>query len=363
MTQSTAASQMPERAAVQAFIYSAQQTVSGIECVDPLPALVSYGWEKLGGQLARCDRILTHTFTHLPDQSQIVAATTAQLATVAQKLWPAWYGQTDLFHDALDATDALLNRYACLDVRSVRGGVNLPWLKAAVRACGRGQLPVLPAFPSGLQLGQLAMAIEPGSLGIAIALTDPAPANHCLFALAKTLPWLADQTQTPVALLIPEPLADSPALAPVLYGAVTLPPANPLAPAAEESKHTVYPVQGRPHPFSPGEQRLAQRLAQDDELAVLFGFNQSVQTVRHRYLVDLLWPAGRVVVEIDGYGYHADRFSFSQDRQRDYELLISGYIVLRLPHNEVMDDVEMALDKIRDVVRFRRLSISEGGRS
>ncbi|MEO1593165.1 MAG: DUF559 domain-containing protein, partial [Cyanobacteria bacterium J06632_22] len=285
---------------------------------------------------------------------QLINSVCQQLASVALALWPTWYSQTALFYETKHSSDALLNRFACLDLRASRGGINLPWLKEAVQACMQNKVPILKDFPTGLQLSQLTLAIEPGPLRIAIALTDPHPLDHRLFALAKALPWLAKQTQAEVSLLIPKTLAESPALAPILYEAVTLPTPPPSA-ASPEAKHTLYPLIGRPHPFSPGEQKLAQWLVQDAELGSLFRFNQPVQTVNQsRYLVDLLWAAGRVVVEIDGYQYHSSRDSFSRDRQRDYELLISGYIVLRLPHDEVIDDVKVAVDKIRDVVRFRQ---------
>ncbi len=70
--------------------------------------------------------------------------------------------------------------------------------------------------------------------------------------------------------------------------------------------------------------------------------------------MDLLWTAGKVVVEVDGYQHHGHRQAFSADRRRDYELTVSGYLVLRLPHDEVLDDVELAVEKIRDMVRFRQ---------
>ncbi|MEO0540486.1 MAG: DUF559 domain-containing protein [Cyanobacteria bacterium P01_A01_bin.105] len=301
-------------------------------------------------------RTLTHWLNPLPQQTDLVAGLARQLATVALQLWPTWYGQTDLFYDSNHTTDTLLNRFACLDQQA--NGMNLPWLQRAVQRSVAGQLPLLSDFPMGLQLRQLALAIEPKDLGIAIALTDPHPREHCLLALTKTLPWLAEHTQAQVALLIPHTLADAPALAPLLYQARRL--TAPTPPTLQESPHQIYPIAGRPHPFSPGEQKLAQRLAQDGELASLFHCNQPVHTVKHsRYLVDLLWAAGRVVVEVDGYRYHGHRHGFSQDRQRDYELLVSGYIVLRLPHDEVIDDVEIAVEKIRDVVRFRRSGVSE----
>jgi hypothetical protein len=34
-------------------------------------------------------------------------------------------------------------------------------------------------------------------------------------------------------------------------------------------------------------------------------------------------------------------------------LQLSGYLVLRLPHDSVMADVELAIDKIRDLVKLR----------
>jgi very-short-patch-repair endonuclease len=116
-------------------------------------------------------------------------------------------------------------------------------------------------------------------------------------------------------------------------------------------------VIGRPHPLSRGEQLLAKRLARDEMLGGLFEFNIPL-TTRHgnRYLVDLVWTEGKVIVEVDGYEFHSDRAAFSLDRRRDYELTISGYVVLRLPHDELVEDVELAAEKIRDVVRFRQTS-------
>jgi very-short-patch-repair endonuclease len=84
-------------------------------------------------------------------------------------------------------------------------------------------------------------------------------------------------------------------------------------------------------------------------------FNQIVQTITGtRYIVDLVWTDGRVVVEIDGYSFHADELTFARDRHRDYELTLSDYVVLRIPHNEVMEDVSRAVTKVRNLVKFRR---------
>ena len=45
--------------------------------------------------------------------------------------------------------------------------------------------------------------------------------------------------------------------------------------------------------------------------------------------VDFLWPENRVVVETDGYAFHADRPAFEADHERTAELQEAGYRVLR----------------------------------
>ena len=45
----------------------------------------------------------------------------------------------------------------------------------------------------------------------------------------------------------------------------------------------------------------------------------------HRYQVDCLWPAQRVIVELDGYETHGTWSSFQTDRDRDRRLLAAGY--------------------------------------
>jgi very-short-patch-repair endonuclease len=108
------------------------------------------------------------------------------------------------------------------------------------------------------------------------------------------------------------------------------------------------------------EQRLAKALGADAELAPLFRFNQPIATVRgSRPKVDLVWTDGRLVVELDGYGSHGNRTAFMYDRHRDYELMLSGYTVLRLANDEVAQDYAKAIQKIRDLVRLRQTQIAQ----
>jgi very-short-patch-repair endonuclease len=173
---------------------------------------------------------------------------------------------------------------------------------------------------------------------------------------------VAKETAAQVLVLVPRTLADRPALDSILYGAEHVGPAGAMDAPSEvrtrplrEARHRVFPIIGRPHPFSPGEKLLATTLRNDPDLAPLFGFNLFVETVKGtRLLVDVLWAAGKVVVEVDSYQYHGGREAFATDRQRDYELGISGYTVLRLTHDEVLDHTSTAMAKIRDVVARHR---------
>jgi very-short-patch-repair endonuclease len=51
--------------------------------------------------------------------------------------------------------------------------------------------------------------------------------------------------------------------------------------------------------------------------------------------VDAVWPAQRLIVELDGYAFHRDRASFERDRERDAKLQLSGYRVLRITHRRL----------------------------
>jgi len=302
-------------------------------------------------------RLVFHSWSHLPDHDEIIQSVLQTLAEVVYRLWPSWYGQDNLFADDATTEAAVRNNYRCLDWQRREAGVSLPWLKAAVRARQQGKVPRLESFPHSLQLAQLALAIDPAGIVLVLALAEPRPADHRLLALARAADWIAIHSQARVALWLPQSLGQAAALDSILYGARVLPrpPTATGATADDEAKHVVFPIHGRPHPFSPGEEKLAQWLARDRELGQLFGFNQMVRTIRGQtYLVDLLWREGRVIVEVDGYRHHGNWFGFNQDRHRDYELLISDYVVLRLPHDQVLNDVEVAVEKIRDVVRFRR---------
>jgi very-short-patch-repair endonuclease len=75
---------------------------------------------------------------------------------------------------------------------------------------------------------------------------------------------------------------------------------------------------------SEGERRL-KRLCKAANLPVP-RMNQRVAG----YEVDAYWPAHRLVVEVDGWGYHATRAAFERDRRKDAALQAAGNRVVRV---------------------------------
>ncbi|KQR12156.1 endonuclease domain-containing protein [Cellulomonas sp. Leaf334] len=62
--------------------------------------------------------------------------------------------------------------------------------------------------------------------------------------------------------------------------------------------------------------------------------------------VDLV-VAGRVVVELDGLAYHSGRREFREDRRRDRELALQGYVVLRFTAEDVLGDLARLVATVR----------------
>ena len=62
--------------------------------------------------------------------------------------------------------------------------------------------------------------------------------------------------------------------------------------------------------------------------------------------VDFLFPAARVVVEMDGYRFHSSPQMFERDRARDRTLTAGGYRVLRVTLRDVTEEPEVVLAQV-----------------
>lgn len=298
------------------------------------------------------------------------------LADLALKLWPHWYGDAPLPSGAPDTLGRLAAASAVRRAAGQVGGALLPWAEAAAQLALMGRPPLVPHTPAATQLQQLACLIAPQGLAIALEIPpalEPAPAA----TLVHVLEWTARNLAGVVAALFPQaPLRPgdferirqrglrvaAPGEGAPVAGDGTPPSGETKTDVVSPPLPWLLPWRGCPHPLSAIETRVARLLAADAELGPLFHFNQPVETVRgSRPRVDLLWREGRLVVELDGYADHGTRAAFGRDRHRDFELTLSGYTVLRLPNDEIAQDCWLALEKIRDLVRYRRQVLPQEG--
>jgi very-short-patch-repair endonuclease len=126
-------------------------------------------------------------------------------------------------------------------------------------------------------------------------------------------------------------------------------------PAPAEFPSVSYPaLAGRPHPASSAEQALEAALAARPWAAgrrwnQTYHFGPLANPVR----LDLLWPAERCVVEVDG-PEHYGMARYEADRRRDVNLQLDGLAVLRFTNAQIYHDVESVLGQIERFIRMRR---------
>jgi very-short-patch-repair endonuclease len=138
-------------------------------------------------------------------------------------------------------------------------------------------------------------------------------------------------------------------------------PAVRRPPAARVARTVTYPaVIGIPHPASIAEQALETALVSRD-WATGRAWNQTYQSnlLTNPVRLDLLWRDERCVVEVDGLE-HGAPLKYAADRQRDVQLQLDGYAVLRFTNLQVMTDTAIVIDQIKRFLQNRRLEALEG---
>lgn len=63
--------------------------------------------------------------------------------------------------------------------------------------------------------------------------------------------------------------------------------------------------------------------------------------------VDFAWPEQRLVVEVDGYAFHADRSTYRNDRRRGNALVLAGWRVLRFSWEDVVGSPQVVVAQVR----------------
>lgn len=333
--------------------------------------------------------LVTLEWEHAPRLTSGLDETGVALATAVVELFPALYASAS----AREVEDRFFSDHwgdveqgepAVEYVKHRVPEVTLTAMRSIVRACRRRERPTLDRIPAAERVRQLSLALDPETLVIALLVLETEVCEPgALLAFGMGAQWLARNTSASVLVIVPRAFADSNELDSVRYGALSVGRVEALdscagpksetvsrkktkdkstadvAPSTDKELLTVAPtvsvnpIRGRPHPGCDAEILLHQRISADAQLAPLFHYNQQVET-QHGPTprVDLIWPEGGLIVEIDGHPDHARKLKFCQDRERDYYLLVSGYRVLRMLDTAVLQDPELMLERIRTAVRF-----------
>jgi REase_MTES_1575/Transcriptional regulator, AbiEi antitoxin len=66
--------------------------------------------------------------------------------------------------------------------------------------------------------------------------------------------------------------------------------------------------------------------------------NATLWVGEQSFEVDCLWRRERLIVELDGYAYHADRAAYERERERDRALATAGWRVIRVTWRQLEHD-------------------------
>ena len=79
----------------------------------------------------------------------------------------------------------------------------------------------------------------------------------------------------------------------------------------------------------------------------LKGFRFKRQHPIKYFIADFYCHKAKLIIEVDG-GYHNVQEQYQYDRNRDYELEELGLSVLHFTNEEVVDNIEVVLEKIKE---------------
>lgn len=310
----------------------------------------------LGAPLAAVAATLAASST---DLAPVVAGTSGQrtspgefvgsalddLERVAVELLPAWLpAATGL--DRPDVGGIAAMRMIAMD-HARHAHYPPPFLTGLAVLAISGQREAVPELPLRTRAVQLARLVAEGfRRPRAVLLVEPGA--ELTFqdqdAVVAGAGWLAHNARMAVWLVGDLPLSDDR----IPFVRITGPAAQPPAPT------------GRPHPASAVEQALEAALARQG-WAGGRQWNQSYQSdaLSPPVRLDLLWPLERCVVELDG-PEHCHPVHFEADRQRDVQLQLDGYAVLRFTNARVIHDVGAVVHQIGTYIRGRRDELLEG---
>jgi Transcriptional regulator, AbiEi antitoxin len=123
------------------------------------------------------------------------------------------------------------------------------------------------------------------------------------------------------------------------------------------SRNPTHPGAKRLLPFAQDPNAPTNSPLEDDFLAFArrYGLPMPVtNTYLLGYEIDVLYPRERVIVEVDGYEFHADRDSFERDRERDVHMLAADYVTIRITRERMKHQPEPEARRLNAILAARR---------
>ncbi|WP_261574529.1 TIR domain-containing protein [Frankia gtarii] len=308
-----------------------------------------------------------------PSLAACQLALLADLESVAVTLFPDWLPGAEVIESAggagVAAVRALAGRAAA--TIEVFGPYLADLAERALRATPTGMRPFTPEVRAAGVARVIAAGFGRDRLALLVNAAVPAAHSRDQRTVHDTLAWFAYTGHVGVWLTgLPDgPAADRirtlpcPASRhPDAAQAATSIPATPAAtgvpaPAGGDAyldRVALPGVVGRPHPASRAEKRLEGAL-RARAWAHGRAWNQPYRSgpLTGLHCLDLMWPAERVVIEVDG-PEHRGVAHYASDRRRDAELVLEGFTVLRFTNDQVLDDVDAVTSQIERCVETRR---------
>jgi hypothetical protein len=69
---------------------------------------------------------------------------------------------------------------------------------------------------------------------------------------------------------------------------------------------------------------------------------------------DAVWPAEKVVLELDSWEFHSTRVDFESDRDRDVDRLVAGFITVRLTWERIVGKPDREAARLHLILADRR---------
>jgi hypothetical protein len=292
--------------------------------------LIGLGQAQLCDVLSRTSfvsRMLRLDFVGVATTALAIERILDDLADLAAGLWPDWRDP-----ESPESLPRLLPA----------------WHRAATRLVSAGRRPRFSRLPHETELIHL-LSVLPGL--VLLAEVDPLRGERATPIIAA-LDWCRRHGAAVIALFGEEPTHEAPWDL-LLYDAIIV-DSLPIEPA---TRRLIPPFSAIASGGSATERRMREALRATPDLTGLFEDEVTLQlgVLGPTPRVDLLWRDGKVIVELDGAEHERDP-NYGADRHRDYELLVAGYLVLRLTNAEVQLDLGRSLDKVRRVVNLRRIT-------